>query len=315
VFTSKQTGGDKEGTAAILQPKNDSFPVGRKLRTTVSARQKTSRLRRQTVNFAPSVKAPSSSPAKVITVEDVMQFAVDHAGETFRTLARNNPFDLRPARNGIRIGLASGLYFAVSRKRIAEYLRFYNSAPEAQRGLTAIWPKTMRETSYMVRILAGIRDTERGRARERDNEEFAQAPAKFRNALKLARTGQGPFRDDLLAAQKRCHVTGIEDPRFLVAVRIKPWDASSNQERLDPDNGLLLAPAYAHLFERHLISFGDDGRVMISKTIPAGILATMAIDPAGRGAVPGSKAKHYLAQHRERFLRLKDLRSGHPTLI
>ncbi|KAA1139625.1 HNH endonuclease, partial [Citrobacter portucalensis] len=47
---------------------------------------------------------------------------------------------------------------------------------------------------------------------------------------------------------------------------IKPWAASENEnERLDPNNGMILAAHLDILFDQGWISFEYDGRFLISK--------------------------------------------------
>jgi hypothetical protein len=82
--------------------------------------------------------------------------------------------------------------------------------------------------------------------------------------LILARLGQGSFRRALLKEHPRCFVTGYADPRMLVASHIKPWARSSDQERLDPKNGLLLIPTLDRAFDSGLISFNENGKIMVS---------------------------------------------------
>ncbi len=48
------------------------------------------------------------------------------------------------------------------------------------------------------------------------------------------------------------------------ASHIKPWRDSDNAERLDKYNGLLLIPNLDVAFDKGLISFKDDGMIMIS---------------------------------------------------
>ncbi len=82
--------------------------------------------------------------------------------------------------------------------------------------------------------------------------------------LILARLGQGAFRRSLLKERKQCFVTGYPDPQVLVASHIKPWARSSDTERLNPKNGLLLIPTLDRAFDRGLISFEDEGQILIS---------------------------------------------------
>lgn len=56
------------------------------------------------------------------------------------------------------------------------------------------------------------------------------------------RTKQRLFRERLIGVEKGCRLTGIEDLRFLRASHIKPWAVSTHSERVDGENGLLLAP-------------------------------------------------------------------------
>jgi predicted restriction endonuclease len=51
---------------------------------------------------------------------------------------------------------------------------------------------------------------------------------------------------------------------YLIASHIKPWRSANNQERIDGSNGLLLAPHVDLLFDRGLISFTDEGSLLVS---------------------------------------------------
>jgi hypothetical protein len=42
---------------------------------------------------------------------------------------------------------------------------------------------------------------------------------------------------------------------------LKPWLDSTNEERLNGENGLLLTPSIDHLFDRGFIGFEDSGMV------------------------------------------------------
>jgi HNH endonuclease len=85
--------------------------------------------------------------------------------------------------------------------------------------------------------------------------------------LILARLGQGTFRNALLREQSRCFVTAYADCQLLVASHIKPWAHSSDKERLDHKNGILLIPQLDRAFDRGLISFEDNGRILVSRSL------------------------------------------------
>ena len=85
--------------------------------------------------------------------------------------------------------------------------------------------------------------------------------------LVKSRRGQGKFRENVQECEVHCRITGVSDARFLIASHIKPWRSSTNQERLDGQNGLLLTPNLDALFDRGSISFDDAGALLISPVI------------------------------------------------
>lgn len=93
-----------------------------------------------------------------------------------------------------------------------------------------------------------------------------------------ARLGQGLFRSRVAVVEPFCRVTGIDDLRFLVASHIKPWSKSSDAERLDGSNGLLLAPHVDLLFDRGFITFQGDGSVIRSEHLPVKIGEKFGLD-------------------------------------
>ena len=85
-----------------------------------------------------------------------------------------------------------------------------------------------------------------------------------REAVIQARRGQGIFRQRVSIVEDHCRITGVTNPEHLRASHCKPWRDSSNEERLDGENGLLLTPSIDHLFDRGFISFRKSGQVLIS---------------------------------------------------
>lgn len=83
----------------------------------------------------------------------------------------------------------------------------------------------------------------------------------------LSRIGQGQFRDQLIKLWNSCVISKFDDPRFLIASHIKPWKKSTNQEKIDKYNGLLLLPTYDKLFDLGFISFENNGNIIISKSL------------------------------------------------
>lgn len=88
-----------------------------------------------------------------------------------------------------------------------------------------------------------------------------------RRELYKARHGQGLYRERLLAECPFCPITMINDERLLVASHIKPWAVSTEQEKTDPKNGFMLSPLYDRLFDRGLMTFSEDRRILLSNWI------------------------------------------------
>jgi putative restriction endonuclease len=125
-----------------------------------------------------------------------------------------------------------------------------------------------------------------------------------RQALIRARNGQGLFRDRVSKIETKCRVTGVENPVHLVASHCKPWRDSTNEERLNGDNGLLLTPSIDHLFDRGFIGFEDNGKLIISPVAHKPSLKRMGIEISKIVNVGGftSGQKPFLEFHRNAVL-------------
>lgn len=132
-----------------------------------------------------------------------------------------------------------------------------------------------------------------------------------------ARRGQGAFRKAVMAREKSCRVTGLANPDLLIASHIKPWrDCETADERLSGANGLMLSPNADRLFDQHLITFTDDGALIISSILSEddceklGLAkwkkasTGMAEDNAIWGAEPLAEDQaHFMHQHRIKFFK------------
>jgi hypothetical protein len=99
-----------------------------------------------------------------------------------------------------------------------------------------------------------------------------------RLAIVRARIGQGLFKERVSMIETKCRITGVENPVHLVASHCKPWRDSSNQERLDGENGLLLTPSIDHLFDRGFIGFENNGKLIISPVADRPSLERMGVE-------------------------------------
>lgn len=79
-----------------------------------------------------------------------------------------------------------------------------------------------------------------------------------------ARRGQDFFRSAVLHSyQDCCAVTGLPVPDLLRASHILPW-SSHEARRLDPSNGICLNALHDAAFDRFLITFDEDYRLVLS---------------------------------------------------
>lgn len=127
-----------------------------------------------------------------------------------------------------------------------------------------------------------------------------------RTALVQARRGQGLFRENVRSIERACRITRVERMEHLIASHVQPWRDSSNEQRLDGENGLLLTPTVDHLFDKGFISFEDSGQLIVSPAADQRSLQRMGIDPESRvnvGAFSEGQ-RHYLDFHRDNVLRM-----------
>nr|WP_237734209.1 HNH endonuclease signature motif containing protein [Serratia fonticola] len=102
---------------------------------------------------------------------------------------------------------------------------------------------------------------------ESHKNEYKTLDQTERDSIIKSRIGQGLFRDRVVNLWGHCAVTGLGNLSLLRASHIKPWRDSSNQERLDPMNGLLLQPTLDHLFDSGLVTFNVNGVVKFSSIL------------------------------------------------
>lgn len=100
-----------------------------------------------------------------------------------------------------------------------------------------------------------------------------------RQAIVLARRGQGLFKRRVMQIESSCRITGVNREEHLRASHCKPWRDATNDERLDGENGLLLTPSMDHLFDRGFIAFEDRGNVLVSPVAHRDSLLKMGISP------------------------------------
>jgi hypothetical protein len=136
-----------------------------------------------------------------------------------------------------------------------------------------------------------------------------------RQAVVLARRGQGLFKQRVMEIERACRITGVNRVEHLRASHCKPWRDATNEERLDGENGLLLTPNADHLFDRGFLGFDDNGDLLISPVAHTESLAKMGLTPHRKVNVGGFSEgqRRYLEFHRENVLLRSTFLAEHRT--
>lgn len=93
-------------------------------------------------------------------------------------------------------------------------------------------------------------------------KQLVTTPDKAENILQLVKTrgrAQAIFRKALLSAyDNKCAFCGFSFPEALDAAHIVPWDLASRDQRINPQNGLLLCANHHRLFDSEWISVSSN---------------------------------------------------------
>jgi hypothetical protein len=125
-----------------------------------------------------------------------------------------------------------------------------------------------------------------------------------RSGLVTSRVGQGAYRKRIIHRwEYKCAVTSFNKLEILIASHIVPWGVASDTERLDVNNGILLSPTYDALFDRHLISFDNKGKIILTDQID--ISAYQKIGVSGHEQIKGLNDYNlqYLNRHNQTFFK------------
>jgi hypothetical protein len=121
-----------------------------------------------------------------------------------------------------------------------------------------------------------------------------------RRGLVTSRVGQGAYRKSILYRWEfKCAVTSYSKPEILIASHIVPWKSASSDERLDVDNGILLSPTYDALFDQNLISFENNGKIILSNELLNTNYSELGVTGQERISKLSVGNKEYLERHRE----------------
>ncbi len=104
---------------------------------------------------------------------------------------------------------------------------------------------------------------------DRIEDQVPDGPSEAERTVKTRRLQQF-FRKVILSSyENRCALTGIAIRQILVASHIIPWSENEDR-RADPTNGLCLNVLHDKAFDRHLITFDEDYRLVVSSELKKG---------------------------------------------
>jgi len=213
--------------------------------------------------------------------------------------------------NRARVGLESGAYH-VRFQTVSQSL-----LPELQRSfpVTAVEADAFRivteaELAALLRRAASLSRALPSQAANDYQQavaaELAGLPAGIAGTeverMVRQRVGQNKFRDAMMDYWGgACAVTGVAIPEVLRASHAKPWaECASDAERLDVFNGFLLSANLDALFDRFLISFDEQGVLLLAPALTGLDLHTLGISPGMKLRWVNDLHEPYLSLHRKK---------------
>lgn len=116
-------------------------------------------------------------------------------------------------------------------------------------------------------------------------DEDLKVPAGM-DVVRLAkfRVNQSFFRRAVLSAyETTCCLTGISEPKLLIASHIKPWaECTEGNEKTTPENGLCLNTLHDRAFDRGLITIDSSYKVVLSSSLKSALTVKVFNDYFGK---------------------------------
>jgi len=138
------------------------------------------------------------------------------------------------------------------------------------------------------------------------NKALAELPKNGTEIERMVRqrVGQNTFRSAMMDYWgSACAVTGITVSEVLRASHAKPWaNCVNDAERLDVFNGFLLSANLDALFDLFLITFNDDGTMLVSSKLTMDQRISLGLNSAFSLRWVAKEHKHYLQYHRTIFI-------------
>lgn len=168
----------------------------------------------------------------------------------------------------------------------------------------ADWEGLVVECQSLRQSLAGSLKGVPSSEIESDQFDVDDYSGETKKVLVEQRVKQSFFRRAVLSSYRsRCCMSGLADPRLLIASHIVPW-SQDKLNRLNPRNGLCLSAIHDKAFDEGLIALTDDLKVLVSRELKeqkAPIVSHVILPLEGRPIeVPErfSPTPEFVARHR-----------------
>ncbi len=145
---------------------------------------------------------------------------------------------------------------------------------------------------------SGLADTDARRISPPADTTGEERPAQV-----MRRLGQDFFRRMILTSyEQRCALTGLDDPRLLIASHIVGWKEDASI-RLHPANGICLNALHDKAFDRRLITFDENYRLVVAEDIPPQTRKKLQDMSEGQLRMPARflPSQDFLEHHRKCF--------------
>ncbi|MDP2143957.1 MAG: HNH endonuclease [Gallionella sp.] len=128
----------------------------------------------------------------------------------------------------------------------------------------ADWEKLALECEMLRRNLDRTQPSEDESDEQLVPEDYT---GETRRVVTEQRIKQSFFRRAVLSSYRgRCCMSGLSEPRLLIASHIVPW-SKDKANRLNPSNGLCLSAIHDRAFDKGLITLTDDFKIIVSEEL------------------------------------------------
>ena len=160
-----------------------------------------------------------------------------------------------------------GGYYSAALGSFRQFLISHKYIQQHEERLWKIYKEAKKPTSKLSRQLEDAEFEEIDKIVPDKEIDFSTQGGKERLALAKTRVNQDFFRKMILAEYRcECCITGLSIPEVLRASHIVGW-AEDTKNRMNPANGLCLSATYDAAFDRHLISFDEQYRLILSPSL------------------------------------------------